>query len=260
MVQNLPTSRIPTRCQHSDVLKNILVNCSGLSFQRQFVHVVAHQDDHGNFLSLSRPAQLNYAMDNMAKRAIWELQATALPVQRPFPLEPICIFAGQTKITADTVCYLHYWAHRQIAKEAFHSLGILLAHAFDYVDWEMVYDTLRSVPRLFQVWTCKQVMGIARTMEWDRSIVRHCPSCTVERDTCSHVILCNHEGRVETLKHTLELVEEWLTEAETDPDLLDCIMAYAHGRGERTMGAICEGLDSRFASMAQEQDAIGWRG
>ncbi len=97
-------------------------------------------------------------------------------------------------------------------------------------------------------------MGIAGTMEWDRSTVKHCPSCMVEQDTCAHVIYCNHEGRVETLKHTLELAEAWLVDAETDPDLLHCIMEYAHGRGERT-----KGLDSRISSMAQEQDAIGWR-
>ncbi len=33
------------------------------------------------------------------------------------------------------------------------------------------------------------------------------------------------------LKHTLELAEDGLTEAETDPDLLDCIMEFTHGRG-----------------------------
>jgi hypothetical protein len=259
MVQDLPSSRIPTRCQHSDVLKNILVNCSNLSFDRRYWHVSAHQDDHSDFSSLSRPAQLNCAMDNLAKRAIWELPATALPVQQAFPLEPICVFAGQTKITADTACHLRFWAHRHIAKAAFYSLGILMAQEFDYVDWEMVYDTLRTVPRLFQVWACKQVMGIAGTMEWDRSTVRYCPSCTEEQDTCAHVLSCCHEGRVATLKHTLELAEDWLVDAETDPDLLDCIMEYAHGRGGRTMESICEGLDSRFSSMAQEQDAIGWR-
>jgi hypothetical protein len=119
-------------------------------------------------------------MGNLAKRAIWELPATALPVQQAFPLKPICVFAGQTKITADTACHLRFWAHRYIAKAAFYSLGILMAQEFDYVDWEMVYDTLRTVPRLFQVWACKQVMGIAGTMEWDRSTVRYCPSCTEE--------------------------------------------------------------------------------
>jgi hypothetical protein len=59
MVKNLPPSRIPTRSPHSDVLKNILVNCGNLSFNRYYSHVSAHQDDHNNFTSLSRPAQLN---------------------------------------------------------------------------------------------------------------------------------------------------------------------------------------------------------
>ena len=119
-----------------------------------------------------------------------------------------------------------------------------MAQEFDYVDWEMVYDFLRKVPRLFQVWACKQVMGIAGTMEWERSTIRHCPSCTVAHDTCAHVFLC--------------CIEDWLADADTDPNLLDCIMEYTHGRGGKTMELICVGLDSRFTSMAWEQDAIGW--
>ncbi len=125
MVKNLPPSRIPTRSPHSDVLKNILVNCGNLSFDRYYSHVLAHQDDHNNFTSLSRPAQLNCAMDNLAKRALWDLQATNLPAQQAFPLEPISVFAGQTKITADMDGYVCYWVHGHLAKANFHSLGVL---------------------------------------------------------------------------------------------------------------------------------------
>ncbi len=50
-----------------------------------------------------------------------------------------------------------------------------------------------------------------------------------------------------------------MTEAETDPDLLDCIMEFAHGRGEQTMEEICKVLGPQFTKMAKEQDAIGWR-
>jgi hypothetical protein len=39
------------------------------------------------------------------------------------------------------------------------------------MDWEMVYVKLREVPRLFQLWACKQVMGIAGTMDWDKTVV-----------------------------------------------------------------------------------------
>ena len=44
-VKNLPPSCIPSGRSHSDVLKNVLVNCSNLSFTRFYSHVKAHQDD-----------------------------------------------------------------------------------------------------------------------------------------------------------------------------------------------------------------------
>jgi hypothetical protein len=258
-VKNLPPARIPTGSVHSNVLKNILVNCLDISFDQYYSHVSAHQDDHQTYSSLTREAQLNCAMDNLAKRALWELRATQLPVQQAFPLELICVFAGTTKITADMGDYVRFWAHQQMARENFHSLKILFNREFDFVDWEMVYDTLRDVPGLFQLWACKQVMGIADTMEWDKSVEQKCPSCTVTRDTCTHVLFCSHEGRVEALKLTLDLAELWLKGMDTDPDLLDCIMEYVHGRGVRTMESICKGLGPQFVKMAVEQDAIGWR-
>jgi hypothetical protein len=64
--------------------------------------------------------------------------------------------------------------------------------------------------------------------------------------------LITHEGRVEALKLTLNLAETWLEEMDMDPDLLDCIMEYAHGRGGRTMENICEGLGSQYQQMARE--------
>ena len=48
-VEHLPPHRIPSRCKHSDILKNILVNCSDLTFQLVFEHVDAHQYDWGSY-------------------------------------------------------------------------------------------------------------------------------------------------------------------------------------------------------------------
>ncbi len=100
---------------------------------------------------------------------------------------------------------------------------------FDNVDGEMVNEKLQDVPRLFQLWAFKQVMGVAGTMEWDKTVVRNYPSCTVARDICVHVLFCCHEERVATFRLTLDLMEEWLEEVETDPNLLDCIAENAHG-------------------------------
>ena len=69
-VANLPPHRIPTKCRHSGILKNILVNCTSLSFTLAYSHVKAHQDDPEEFSTLPRPAQLNVHCDGMAKKVI----------------------------------------------------------------------------------------------------------------------------------------------------------------------------------------------
>jgi hypothetical protein len=71
-VKNLPPYCIPTQCSHSDILKNILVNCSNLSFTQIFSHVKAHQYNHTGYESLTRSLQLNCQMDYHAKKAIWD--------------------------------------------------------------------------------------------------------------------------------------------------------------------------------------------
>jgi hypothetical protein len=79
------------------------------------------------------------------------------------------------------------------------------------------------------------------------------------RNTCAHVLFCDHAGCVETLKHTIDLLEQWLSKGDTEPDLLDCIAEYAYGWGGRTMVDICYGPGDNFQKMARDQHAIGWR-
>jgi hypothetical protein len=78
-----------------------------------------------------------------------------LPTQLAFPLKPICIFVGTTKITADMGDYIWFRAHKKLAKDNFYHLNILYNQEFDYVDWKMMYEKLRNVPKLFQLWACK---------------------------------------------------------------------------------------------------------
>ena len=62
-VAELPPCRIPSRCRHSDVLKNILVNCGCLTFTRTYLHVDAHQDKEKDWEAMTRQAQLNTICD-----------------------------------------------------------------------------------------------------------------------------------------------------------------------------------------------------
>ena len=59
--------------------------------------------------------------------------------------------------------------------------------------------------------------------------------------------------------HSIDLLEQWLVEVDTDPHLRECLVEYARGRGGRTMSEICRGMDDRFRRVAEEQDAVGWR-
>ena len=61
-------------------MKNIMINCSKLSFELAYEHVEAHQDDHENFAKLSVESQLLFTF--------WHLLISnlTLPPQRNFTL------------------------------------------------------------------------------------------------------------------------------------------------------------------------------
>jgi hypothetical protein len=91
-VKNLPPARVPCNVMHSNILKNIPVNCSNISFDRYYSHIHSHQNNKEEYKYLSRPLQLNCSMDFLTKQTLWELQLTLLPTQKAFPLKPVCIF------------------------------------------------------------------------------------------------------------------------------------------------------------------------
>ena len=57
---------------------------------------------------------------------------------------------------------------------------------------------------------------------------------------------------------SINLLATWLAVVGIDPDLRDCIVEYAKGRGGITMEEICRHMDPRFRRMAVDQ-IIGWR-
>ncbi len=96
-LRNLPPHRIPSKCRHSDILKNVMLHCGSMSFTRQFSHVSAHQDDRTKWENLTRAEQLNCAADFGAKRVLLRHDAADLPRQQKFPLEAVCVWAGREK-------------------------------------------------------------------------------------------------------------------------------------------------------------------
>ena len=262
-VADLPPYRIPSRCKHSDILKNILVHCRTLSFTIHYRHIRAHQDDATSFKQLSRKAQLNCICDHTAKQRI-ALDGTGSETpERMFPLEPIGMFVQGVKLTSDTGDTLRFRAHRQLARTYYHSKGIILRDQFDAIDWGPLHSTLTSLPRLFQLWAAKHVNRIAGTM----SFLSHqdgrsdrCPSCQTCAETCPHIARCPEAGRAAAFVQSTNELELWLGTNNTHPDLQSMLLRYTRGRGSVTCLECAIGLDlpPLLHDLARSQDVIGW--
>jgi hypothetical protein len=128
--------------------------------------------------------------------------------------------------------HLRFWSHLKMARSTYHSLNILDSNQFDLIDWEMVHSLLCGVPKLFQLWACKQVANIATTntniYRWEKSVgLPLCPSCMQVPELCGPVLQCCHDWRVETLFHTIDIMDQWLSDAGTEPTLQTCLVEYA---------------------------------
>ena len=264
-VENLPPRRIPSRCKHSDVLKNIMVNCENLTFKRLFSHVKAHQDDTDAWNTLTRQSQLNCGCDEAAKGKVNEADPDDLPPQKQFPLEPLALFIEGSKVTTESGPSIRYAAHRQEAKELFHQQNILTPDAFEEVSWKHVHPALHDVPKMFQIFACKQVFGVSANFHFlhkrDESVSPMCPSCKVCRERAEHILLCGEEGRVSALKKFSTQLAQWMVAIGVERDLIFLMVKFIQERGGISMEEICRlhNLPDYFLPFARSQDVIGWR-
>ena len=264
-IESLPENRIPSGCKHSDVLKVIMIHCKKLTFECTYTHVDAHQDERKAYAELVRKSQLNCCMDSLAKKVIWLLKGEELPIQEALPLEPVAVFVGGEKMTSGSEDNIRFWCHRQVAKEAFANSKVKGPNneQFEEIHWRSCYGALVKAPRMFQVWACKQVMGVAGTNEMQARYTpghdKRCPSCSNAIETCSHVLTCEEEGRVDLLHKSIDLLEEWCEDNDTDEDLQEVLIAYARGRGGRSVQEIISTRNVSYVRLARSMDSIGWR-
>ncbi len=100
-------------------------------------------------------------------------------------------------MTSETGEHIHFWARLQLERKYFSDHKLLSFKQFDLVDWISIHCALHGLPRLFQLWASKHVLGIAGTMKFlayqdKRSPL--CPSCLECEETCRHIMHCAEEG------------------------------------------------------------------
>jgi hypothetical protein len=59
--------------------------------------------------------------------------------------------------------------------------------------------------------------------------------------------------------HTINIMDDWLTGADTEPALQECLIEYACSRSGVTMAEVCPGMGELYTLMVVDQDCIGWR-
>ena len=236
-VSYLPPHRIPSRCQHSNILKTILVNCRDLSFIAYYSHIKAHQDNQTSFQNLSRKAQLNCICDHATKFHIPTDETKWPESEKMFPLKPVGVFVQGEKMTSDTGGHIHYWAHHQLTRAYYHEHNLLSHKQFDAIDWRSVHNTLHKLPWLFQLWASKQVLGIAGTMKflsYQDGWSPLCPSCLKSDETCKHIASCPEAGRAAAFRQLTNEFEKWMENNCTYPNVKLLLLRYLRGRGLTT--------------------------
>ena len=211
-----------------------------------YSHIKVHQDDHTSFQNLDRKAQLNCICDHAAEfRITMDCQERSAPGKLS-PLETVGVYIQGEKMTPDTGGSIQFWAHCQLAWNYYHKKHILSHKQFDAIDWRSVYNTLHDLPRLFQLWASKHVLGIAGTMKFllhqdGRSPL--CSSCQECNETCKHTARCPEVGREAAFQESTNAVEKWMETSGTHFDAKALLLRYLRGRGTTTCLECADSLD-----------------
>jgi hypothetical protein len=129
------------------------------------------------------------------------LEGEALPPHDVFPLEHLAVFVGKEKLTSGSEDLLRLWCQRKVVKVALadEKVNVLQGDQFEEVEWAVVHKALTDVPRMFQLWACKQVCGVAGINEmqarYTPNYSKKCPSCN--RPVWRRVAMCWTARRLE---------------------------------------------------------------
>jgi hypothetical protein len=227
----------------------------------------AHQDDSTLFKNLlNRKAQLNCICNHTTKQCITIDGLGSCTSGCLFPLEPIGMFIQGEKLTSNTSELLHFWPHRRLARAYYCSRGMILYGRFDKTGWWLLWKTLLTLPRLFQLWAAKHVNRIAGTTSF--LLLLHqdgqcnlCLSCTTCIETCQHIAWCPEARQALAFGQSTDGLELWLCANNTHPDMQPLLLEYTQGHGmvtclKRTISLELPPFMQQ--DLAQSQDVISW--
>ena len=172
---------------------------------------------------------------------------------------PKTVWVDGIKQTTDPAEAIRTSVFREKMQAKLHSSGVLHADHFDLVDWDAIEDAQTFFPSGFSLWISKHVTGfcgVGKMMKyWAQWDDNNCPCCGAECETAQHVLVCNNETMVQEFSEALEVLEHWLIQKDTCPDIADCLVTTMANHAPRSF---LMAADEVTHSAAEEQDCIGW--
>ena len=135
----------------------------------------------------------------------------------------------------------------------------LTPQAFDKVDWNGLESTRNIMGTQYRLWAIKHVSGFCVTNKMlsyrTPSHTTKCPCCkAVVVEDSRHQVHYTDPQRISLWKDSIQDVNTWLSENNTEPELQTTIIYYLRYRGTMSF------LDSRprYLPISTSQDKIGW--
>ena len=133
--------------------------------------------------------------------------------------------------------------------------------AFNLVDWTSVQSALLDFPPLFHVWASKHISHYCPVghmqIQWQFWDHDHCPCCQQDDEMTTHLLICPHFGMRSTWFSNVTLLQQWLEEVNTHPDIIFCFIKILESRNPHQLFSAFSTPACQAAAV--EQDSISWQ-
>jgi hypothetical protein len=187
-----------------------------------------------------------------------------LPRVVSIPCKPAELFIGKEKIMLDTSDDIWFGAHQHEAHSLFVKLNILTKEQFDDISWEHVHPALTGMPKMFQIFACKQAFNmsavlnnLAKQKDYDH-LGRTCPSCRVAVKTTGNILMCPELGCSKSLHQQHRRVFLWLCQVDTNPQLTDLLTQFLFTWGITMDNSRIYHPPPVYVSLLRSLENIGW--
>ena len=231
-------------------------------------HVKGHQDDHKNYHSLPRLAQINVQMDTLAK-TYWQTLVTdptvpSIPTPKHHTIhgEEWQLWCGSTKINSPTVNQIYDIIQTPITQQWWIRHNHSSKEAQELTDWTATDQFMHSIPinrRRYVTKTASANCGVGTTLvTWKHQDHATCPRCNQTKEDTDHIHKCDGYGADEEWEKGLTSVRTYLEKTLTKPSITDafihCLQRWHISRNIQLFD-----FDHDIRVAIRQQHKIGWQ-